>query len=70
MKIWIKENRNSFTPLQEFGLHGINLEPGAVRQMIMTPALQKAIDASYIIEVTPIWSEDKKMITRFQEKAY
>jgi len=70
MKIWIKENRNSFTSLHEFGLHGINLEPGAVRQMIMTPALQQGIDAGYIIEVIPIWSENKIAITGFQEKAY
>ena len=66
-KIWIKENRNSFTPLHEFGLHGINLDPSAVRQMIMTPALQKAIDANYIIEVIPIWDEERQAITGFQK---
>ena len=66
-KIWIKENRNSFTSLSEFGLHGVNLEPGAVRQMIMTPALQEAIDAGYIIEVIPIWDEERQAITGFQK---
>jgi len=66
-KIWVKENRNSFTPLHEFGLHGINLTPGAVIQMIMTPALQKAIDADYVIEVIPIWDKQRDTITGFQE---
>ena len=66
-KIWIKENRNSFTPLHEFGLHDINLTPDAVIQMIMTPALQKAIDAGYIVEVIPIWDEQCQTITGFQK---
>ena len=66
-KTWIKENRNSFTPLHEFGLHGINLEPGAIRQMTMTPALQEAIEAGYIIEVMPIWDEERQAITGFQK---
>jgi len=66
-KIWIKENRNSFTSLHEFGLHGINLAPGAVMQMIMTPALQEAIDAGYVIEVIPIWDEERQAITGFQK---
>ena len=66
-KIWIKENRDSFTPLHEFGLHGISLSPGAVQQMTMTPALQKAIDAGYIIEVMPIWDEQCQAITGFRK---
>ena len=66
-KIWIKENRNSFTSLHEFGLHGINLAPDAVRQMIMTPALQEAIDAGYVIEAIPIWDEERQAITGFQK---
>lgn len=66
-KIWVKENRNSFTPLHEFGIHDINLTPGAVVQMIMTPALQEAINAGYIAEVVPIWDENYRAITGFQK---
>ena len=68
MKMWVKENRNSFTSLTEFGLPEVTFSPGGIRQMILTPALQNAIDAGYIIEVQPIWNELHTAITGFAEK--
>jgi hypothetical protein len=67
-KIWIKENRGEFTSLHEFGIKGINLQPDAIKQMILTPELQDALDSGFIIKVIPMWDEDETMITRFVDK--
>jgi hypothetical protein len=65
--MWI-QNRNSFTSLAQFGLRDVGLVPNGIRRMIKTPALQEAIKAEYVVEVEPIWNEQRTDFSSFRRK--
>jgi len=62
--MWIKENRDSVTALDSLGIY-VTLMPNAVIQIGDSPQLQKAIKIGLIVEVEPIWDEQRKHITGY-----
>ncbi|MBC8229237.1 hypothetical protein H8E77_06800 [bacterium] len=66
LKTWIKENRNSVTHLNSYGIY-ITLMPNAIKQINNSPNLQKAIEDGFVKQVYPVWDEEHKARIAYHE---